>query len=105
VQLRFSRRYWVQHTVVGVSGVTVPATVAVPVGAHWPPEAVTLAVTLRAVAVRLPLHWFNVVETLAGDEQLPDVADTDTLLSVHVTAVGPPQPQAELQLRESVACS
>lgn len=55
--------------------------------------------------MRLPLHWFNVVETLAGDEQLIDVADTDTLLSAHVTPVGLPQPQVEVQLRESAPCA
>ena len=91
-----------QHTVVGALGVIAPVTAAFPEAAHCPPDAETLAVTLRAVAARLPLHWPTVVLANVAGAAQSVVAETETLLMVHVTPVGPPQLHVPAHARPSV---
>jgi hypothetical protein len=80
----------VQHTVVGVIGVTLPVRLGAPDDAHWPPDGVTDAVTLRAVAARFSLQSPIAVLVNAAGEAQSVVADTDTLSMLHVVPVAAP---------------
>jgi hypothetical protein len=90
-----------QQTVVGPVGVTVPASVALPPGAHDPPEGVTVALTKNGG---------EVTGSVAHEPASPKSSDAPAQVELvetaptteHDTPVGEPQLQLSTQERVSV---